>query len=183
MNTPKPIIKPSQNKVAASRTTLGTKKIAIIQGIESARRRLLVAVKSLPPGSEDTVFLGEWTIKELLAHLSGWDHTNLEAVRQMSAGLFPTFFQYYDRDWQSYNRILVERYRRENLEAYLQQAEETHAVLISALSDMDPDTLVNGKVLSPRGRTVTIRNLLISEAHDEEIHARQVEVFSASYMA
>ena len=72
-----------------------------------------MAAEELPPLLHDQVLLGIWTIKDLLAHLIGWDFTNLQAIQQILAGQYPTFFKYYDKDWQSYNARLVLEYRVE----------------------------------------------------------------------
>jgi hypothetical protein len=55
-------------------------KDGIIGGLQAAREKILDAVRLLTPAQQDEVFLGEWSVKDLLAHLVGWDYTNREAV-------------------------------------------------------------------------------------------------------
>jgi hypothetical protein len=157
--------------------TLERKKQALIQGLANARSSLLEAIRSLPENQIDEEFLGSWSVKELLAHLIGWDWTNLQAVREILAGQYPSFFQKYDKDWQSYNRELVERYRKEDWAELLIAALGSHRELISTLQALSADELVNGKARKETGRTVTIRNLLLSEAKDEATHTQQVNAF------
>ncbi len=159
------------------RRNIDTRKEALIEGLVSARQSDLAAARKVPAEQLDQVFLGTWSIKDLLAHLIGWDFTNIQAIQEILAGQPPEFFQYYDKDWQSYNARLVATYRKEPFEALLAEVESSHRQLISYLRSLSPAEVVNGKGRSPRGRTITIRNLLLSEAGDEQAHARQVQSF------
>ncbi|HEC60845.1 MAG TPA: hypothetical protein ENI27_01170 [bacterium] len=86
------------------------KKDEIISGLVEVRRKILEAASSLSPNQQNEVFLGVWSVKDLLAHLVGWDYINLEAVKEILAGQKPGFWEHYDRDSKSYNARLVEKY-------------------------------------------------------------------------
>lgn len=160
-----------------TRKTIEEKKAELIAGLIAARGSVFDAIKALPERCLDEAFLDVWSATDLLAHLVGWDFTNIEAIQQIRAGQAPSFFKYYDKDWQSYNRELVARHRKGTMEEMLAEAGASHQELIAFLQKIDADTLVNGKGRSPSGRTITIRNLLVSEASDEAEHARQVIAF------
>ncbi len=53
------------------------KKDQVIAELIAARREVLDAASALLRLSRDTVFLGVWTVKDLLAHLVGWDQAGL----------------------------------------------------------------------------------------------------------
>ena len=53
------------------------RKDEILSSITQARRKILDVAYTLPPEKRNTVFLGEWSARDLLAHLIGWDYTNL----------------------------------------------------------------------------------------------------------
>jgi hypothetical protein len=55
-------------------------KDALISGLVETRSEILDAVSALSPAGADEVFLGTWSVKELLAHLVGWDYTNKRAL-------------------------------------------------------------------------------------------------------
>lgn len=143
-------------------------KDAIIGGLVQARKGLLDAVRSLSPAQQDQVFLGEWTVKDLLAHLAGWDYTNREAVGEILAGQKPTFWQHYDRDWRSYNARLVAEHKREDFAEMLAATEQSHRALIEYLKTVPADEYLKRK---------PIRTLLRAETTDEEEHRQQVERF------
>lgn len=143
-------------------------KNAIIAGLLEARSKLLAEVRFLPAGAEDEVFLGTWSVKDLLAHLIGWDVTNLEAVGEILAGKKPAFWQHYDRDWQSYNARLVAEHKQDDLAELLTSIEASHRRLIDFLDSVPADDYT---------RNTKIGRLLRTEARDEEEHCRQVRAF------
>ena len=159
------------------RKTAAERKDEYIQDLVNARRAILDLVKTIPSERLDEPFLGIWSIKDLLAHLAGWDFTNLQAIQEIQAGQVPAFFHYYDKDWQTYNARLVQTYRREPFEALLSEVEDSHRQLVAYLQMLSPKDLAHGKVRGNSGRTVTTHNLLQSEASDEWKHAEQIRGF------
>jgi len=153
------------------------KKRELIDGLLAARSSILEMVLALSPEQRDVVYLGEWSVKDLLAHLVGWDITNFQAVNQILKGVYPSFFQFYDKDWRSYNARLVAEYKVEPFEALLAELYDSHQQLIACLEALPASDLLNRKVLRANGRSVTIRNLLKAEATDESQHALQLREF------
>lgn len=143
-------------------------KDAIIGGLVAARSRILEAARQLSPAERDEVFLGVWSAKDLLAHLAGWDYTNLEAVGEILAGRKPGFWQHYDRDWQSYNARLVAEYERDDFGELVALVEQSHRKLIEYLQTVQADEWV---------KRSKIGSLLRAEIKDEEEHHRQVGEF------
>lgn len=69
--------------------TAEEKKAQTLQGVREARRAVLAAAAAVPLEATDTVFLGEWSVKDIIAHIIGWDYANIEAVRAVLAGSCP----------------------------------------------------------------------------------------------
>jgi hypothetical protein len=153
------------------------KKRELIDGLVTARRSILNAVSALPVEQLDLVFLGEWSTKDIIAHLVGWDVTNRQAVQEILAGVYPGFFHYYDKDWRTYNARLIEAHKIEPFESLLAAIEDSHQQLITYLESLPANDLVNGKARRATGRAVTIRNLIKAEAADERQHATQIQEF------
>ena len=143
-------------------------KDEIIRGLVKARRKILDAARSLSPVEQGAIFLGVWSVKDLLAHLVGWDYTNLKAVEEILAGQKPGFWEHYDRDWKSYNAQLVAEYKRDDFAELLALVEESNCKLIDFLQ-----TVLAEQYL----KKSEIRSLLRTEIRDEEKHHRQVEEF------
>ena len=159
------------------RRTQDEKKRELIDGLKAARSVIQELVLALNPEQRDVVFLGEWSVKDLLAHLVGWDITNFQAVEQILEGVYPSFFQHYDKDWHTYNAYLVAQYKIEPFEALLAELHDSHRQLIACLETLPAGDLLNAKALRANGRSVTIRNLLKAEAADESRHALQLRDF------
>ncbi len=158
------------------------RKDALLNDLVAARESLLAVVRELPPGCLDAPCIGTWSVKDLLAHLIGWDVTNLQAVKEILAGQRPSFFQYYDPDWRSYNARLVGTYRKEPFEALLAESADTHKQLIAFLQSLPANDILLGKSPKEQGRSVTIHNLLRSEAEDERKHCAQVHTFGSTVL-
>ena len=152
-------------------------KQQLITDLISARQSIFAEILSLPEERLDEPCTGRWCAKDLLAHLIGWDYTNLQAVQEILAGQRPTFFRYYDQDWQSYNAHLVATYRKEPFQELRKDAETSHTRLVAFLQSLSAEEVVNRKSPPEQGRAVTIRNLLKSEASDERKHAEQLHAF------
>lgn len=161
------------------RTAAQEKKDQIIMGLIGTRTEILDAASSLSPEQQDEIFLGIWSVKDLLAHLVGWDFANLEAARRVLAGELPSFYSYRDRDWKSYNARLVAQYGRNDFAELLLQVEESHHKLIEFLKTIPAAEFNKDRGVRFKGYKVTIARLLQAEIDDEKTHHTQVKEFSA----
>jgi hypothetical protein len=155
-------------------TEAKTQREMLLAALQEIRADLLKETASLSAEQQATVFLGVWSIKDLLAHLAGWDSTNLEAVKEILAGKVPVFYDHYDHDWQSYNAMLVEKYKREDLQELLSLLERSHRQLLEFLQGVPAETFHKDFGLRARGFNITIQRLLEAELKDELIHSQQV---------
>lgn len=153
------------------------KKADLISGLIDTRERILAVAASLPPETQDQVFLGTWSAVDLLAHLTGWDETNLKAAKEILESELPSFYADHDRDWATYNAKLVAEFRRENYEEQLALTRETHARLLEFLKELPADELWEDRGIRARGWKVTIGRLLEAEMSDEEEHLVQLNRF------
>lgn len=159
------------------RATAEEKKARAIATLRAARQAVLEAAAALSPESADTVFLGEWSAKDIVAHLIGWDHANAEAIHAVLAGELPAFYAHHDRDWRAFNTELLRRYRQEDYEAGLQVARESHEALCKLLDTIPAAEFERDHGVRFRGYKVTIPRLLEGESSDEQIHAQQLRAF------
>jgi hypothetical protein len=159
------------------RTTPQAKKDTVIAELVEARRKILDAAAALPPEKQEEVFLGIWSVKDLLAHLVGWDFTNLAAVQEILAGQLPSFYAHHDRDWRTFNAGLVAAYKREDFAGLLSSVKDSHQRLIAFLRTVPAEEFGQDRGLRFRGYRVTIARLLQAEASDEEVHYKQIQAW------
>lgn len=153
------------------------RKAELLETLTRARGELIAAAEALPPEKRRAVFLGDWSAADIVAHLIGWDVTNLEAADSLLAGRLPAFYEHHDRDWRSYNAQLVTTYGNGDWEALLDAASASHQRLLDRLEAIPPAEFERDRGLRFRGWKVTIARLLAAEAKDEETHRAQVEAF------
>ncbi len=151
------------------------KKNEIVTGLMKARKKILDAASSLSPEQQDKVFLGVWSLKDLLAHLAGWDYTNIEAVKDLVAGKLPNFYAYYDRDWKTYNARLVEEYKKDDFAELISSVSKSHETLIDFLKTIPAEEFEKDRAVRFKGYKVTIARLLQVEINDEKIHWSQIK--------
>jgi hypothetical protein len=149
------------------RQTALQKKTAILDGLITVRSEIVDAVQSLPLEKQSQVFLGSWDIKDLLAHLVGWDYTNIQMARQVQNNQLPDFYDYYDRDWRSYNAELVSRYRVDDFTEMLAATQVSHQQLIAFLESLPPDEFFKDRGLRYKGYKVLLGRLLEAELKDK----------------
>ncbi len=142
-----------------------------------ARRSILEQVEQMPSDQIGVKYLGDWSVMELLAHLSGWDETNRQAIQSLREAQLPEFYNHRDPDWRSYNAILVDRYRGDDMTALLASAKESFERLIRQVESIDPSDFDRDWGVRYRGYRLTIARLLEAEARDELEHARQLSNF------
>ena len=94
---------------------LQSQKEHILSELHQVRTEIISAVQQLPPVQRSEIFLGTWSVEDCLAHLVGWDYTNIEAAKAIQNGLLPEFYAHRDKDWQGYNAILVNKYKLKRL--------------------------------------------------------------------
>ncbi len=133
----------------------------------------------MPAARRDEPFVGVWDLKDLLAHLVGWDRTNLDALNDFLAGRRTAFYDRYDPGWTAYNAELVARYRLDDFAALLDSLAASQRDVVDALRTLSDADLTRERALSRTGRPLTIDGLLRAAIHDEQEHLRQIEVFIA----
>ncbi|MCE7982643.1 MAG: DinB family protein [Caldilinea sp. CFX5] len=153
-----------------------SRKQEIIAGLTEARQRILDALVDLPPNKQNEVFLGIWSIKDLLAHLVGWDFTNIEAATDIRAGRRPRVFEQWDPGWVTYNAELVRKYKCEDFSALLTAIQASHAALLAFVQNLPAaDIAKDYGVRSPSGTNVTVAVFLQYEIEDESRHYQQIQ--------
>jgi hypothetical protein len=113
-------------------------------------------------------------VKDLLAHLIGWDATNLRAAKNVLKGQLPDFYEHRDQDWQTYNAMLIKKYKKDSSHQLLAAAKDSQEKLIEFLQTIPPEHFNKDFGVRFRGYKVTIQRLLEAEREDEQTHHQQV---------
>jgi len=155
-----------------------TSKQELLSAIIETRTAVLQAASGLSPTAQDAVFLGVWSVEDLIAHLIGWDYANLAAAEDIQAGKLPEFYAHYDKDWKTYNAELVAKYKRDDFKELLALARDSQGQLIEYLETIPAEAFEKDfGVRSGRNYKVTIARLMQAELKDEQEHLKQIQDF------
>jgi hypothetical protein len=152
-------------------------KNQILSNLIETRQNILAEASRFSAAQYDRVFIGIWSIKDLFAHLIGWDKTNLAAVKRVLKGNLPTFYKYRDHDWQTYNAMLVKKHKLDSLDELGGTAIASHKKLVDFLQTIPPEHFNKDFGVRFRGYKVTIQRLLEAELQDEQTHRQQIKDF------
>lgn len=153
------------------------RKEEVISALVKARRDILAEISVLSKADREQIFLGVWSVKDLLAHLAGWDFTNMQSVTSVLTGNLPSFYEYHDRDWQTYNAMLVAKYKKNSFRELLATVKNSQKELIKILGSVPSEDFNRDFGVRFRGYKVTIQRLLEAEIKDEQVHCRQIVDF------
>jgi hypothetical protein len=156
-----------------------TDKTALLNSFHENRESLLSCARTWPPDQVETIFLGEWSLLDLLAHISGWDDANREAIAAVQAGRLPEFYAHKDPDWRTYNASHVRNYRRPTLEAQLALVQETFEKLMESLTQVGAEDLYRDYGVRYKGWKVILFRLVESDMKDVRVHLEQMGTWLA----
>ncbi len=77
--------------------------------LDAAYRKLTAALDTLTPAQHDETWLGTWSVKELLAHISGWHEEMTAGLQRMARGERPTPEGVDYSDFDRWNATFAER--------------------------------------------------------------------------
>lgn len=150
------------------------RKDQLLSSLIETRQNILVEVSKLSKADRDRIFLGIWSVRDLLAHLAGWDYTNMEAASYVMAGKLPAFYAYHDHDGAKYNAMLVATYKRDQLDELIGLVKDAQRQLIDFVQTIPLSAFNKDFGVRFRGYKVTIQRLLEAERKDEQTHLQQI---------
>lgn len=143
-----------------------------IQQLEEAHQRLLRAFDLAPDNGKIS---GEWTKKEIMAHIAGWyEEFDREAgaVSKILKGEKPISFRY---SVDGYNKRSVKKRKNTSNSEILQEIKGCHKEFIKIIRELDENQITDcfGTIL--RGKPINVL-WIINEtiSHDNE-HAEELE--------
>jgi hypothetical protein len=146
-----------------------THKTTLMQEFDQARNHMRGLLVDLDTQLE---IYPEWTIKELLAHLAGWDDATILALQAHSRGETPPMLAM--RGITFYNAQTVGERANLNLSQIIREWEMVREQLLAILTDL-PDEKLNDTIVSPWGQPLTVAELVKIMADHEEEHAEAIQ--------
>jgi len=142
----------------------------LIQKLEDSHRNMEKLVTRMDRSLE--IYPG-WTIREILAHFTGWDDAVIASLKLYATGGAPT--QVTDRGPDIYNAATVTEREGLSFEHIYQEWQHTHKQLKIAILNLPPEKL-EGQFVFPWGQTGNVEDLVIGLTTEHELsHTRDVQ--------
>lgn len=145
---------------------VGPKQV-LLAGLTAAREALLVAAALVPPEERTSLpVCGEWTLKDVLAHVVDWEWIGVAGLRDMAAGRSPQVEPIEDID--AWNRVHAEARHDQPWEEVWADLHEARGALLETLDGMGQAGL-GGSFSFPWGQKGTAYWwVCVYVAHDRE---------------
>jgi uncharacterized damage-inducible protein DinB len=145
----------------------------LIERLDEAREKMRAVLVDIDTRME---IYPSWTIKHVLAHITGWDDATIASLRAHAGGDEPGTPA--SRGIDVYNAESVETRDALDYEHIIQEWELAREQLKDAINEMPPEKLVE-PLLFPWGQTGTVAQIVAIFANHEEEHAGDVQALRA----
>ena len=119
--------------------------------------------------------LGNWSPRDIVAHLIGWNHHIIEGSHQIQRGELP----FYDIDpgenYSKVNEELVRKINSTNRQALIKELHSSANDLEKYLLSLDPETWAKDFGVRHNESRVTIRETIEELIEDYDHHRKQIE--------
>lgn len=142
----------------------------LIALLAKSRRAMLEALEGL---AQETAIYESWQLKQLLAHIAGWEEacvTSVQAYIQGGGYEIPSY-----RGINAYNELSVDTRASLNYDQVYTEWEVVRRELLEALKAVPPE-LVPGEMMLPWAQTGTLKDLVTVMADHELEHAEDVHM-------
>lgn len=143
-------------------------KTTLLNGLNASHTAMRTLLDEVEKNWE--VYPG-WTIRQVLAHLTGWDEATTASIRAYIKGGEAAIASY--RGINEYNAQSVETRQDLSYEQTRREWELARDDLKAAIQAV-PDDQFAGEVMSPWGQRVTIPQLVGVFIHHENEHADEI---------
>ena len=140
----------------------------LLQRMDETRSKIETLLPKVDPNKE--IYLG-WTIKDLLAHMTGWDDATIDSLRAHVIGRPPSVPAILSLD--EYNNSTVSSRKDLDYDQVLKEWRLTRQVLRTIIEKMPEDKFF-GPIVVPWGNKATVTYLVDMFRDHEEEHALDV---------
>jgi hypothetical protein len=141
---------------------------SLLHRLDETRSKIQSLLPKVDIGKE--IYLG-WTIKELLAHMTGWDDATIDALRSHVIGRPPSIPAI--RSLDKYNELTVSSRKDLDYDQVQKEWRLTRQILRTIIEQMPEDDFFEPLIV-PWGKKATVTHLVdLFRSHEEE-HAQDV---------
>lgn len=150
------------------------KRVNLFVALADGHTRLRLVTEGLDDASAATPVHGEWSVRDLLAHVAAWDEqvdaflrAATEGRREFEVTISP------DDEWAAWNAAQVDAARAITLADLGARAIRAHTALTQTASALD-EALLDERIAAPWGVEDTPRGYLVVQAVHSALHAGEI---------
>jgi hypothetical protein len=151
---------------------------AQIKGLRAAASGLANCVESLGD-DEFLAELGNWSPRDIVAHLIGWNRYAVRGSQQLLAGELPFYDVNPGEDYWRVNADIVAGVAATDRGELLGELESSIRGLVRFLESLDPDDWQRETGVEHRGQRLTVRDTVDELIQDYIHHSAQIRDWSA----
>lgn len=150
-----------------------------VDAFRTSVRQFVRCVETLP----EALWLSKivnWTPRDVVAHLIGWNAYVREGCDLMRAGKTPAYLNDRENDYRQVNSASVERHSARDKRTLLRELEASSRELEQYLARLDPGAWDADTGVRAGSRPVTIRTSIRALARDFDNHRQRIEQWQNS---
>lgn len=137
----------------------------LIERFNQNQHKLTEAVSGLSEQQAGQIWFGSWGVKQIVAHIAGWEFAMTEALEKMAKGERPTAEGINVNDTEGTNDIFAQRAAGKTWEEVLGDLNEAGTHFVRAVRTLPMDRLEEGKT----GRRIVETMIGHPEEHIDQI--------------
>jgi hypothetical protein len=143
---------------------------SLLDSLIKAREEVIGLLSEAEKYQADEIYPG-WTLKEMLAHMTGWDDASIASLRAHVLGNDPGTPA--DRGIDEYNASTVTTRETLDYDHIRKEWQQTRETLMSIIQNM-PEEKFQQALILPWGEKGTVKYLVDIFVHHEHTHARDI---------
>jgi hypothetical protein len=112
---------------------------------EEARKELLGAIEGLTDEQMTKRVVGDWSVKDLLAHVASWDEVGLIDMQRLARGDAPALAAFDIQRVDEFNAMLMSLRRHFSLDQARRELDMSHNALLEAVSRLPDSAFAEGQ--------------------------------------
>ena len=150
-------------------------KDEVLETLKDSHTRFLEAVEGLSLEELETPgVIGEWSVKDVIAHVSNWEAELIKLLWQANQGQKPTTVHFSNRSFDEINQKWRESYEDREVERVLADFEAVYKQLIRRVNSFSDKDLTNPKRFSWLRDQPLWKWIAESSFEHEEEHISQI---------
>lgn len=148
----------------------------VIKQLYQAVSKFKKCIQDLPE-SKFLQPIHEWTPRDVLAHLIGWNRLYITGLPEIKSGVEPSYFSDTYNDYRNVNAKSLEQYNQTDQGLLLDELDDSFQALQNYLISLDSDDWKTDFGVSYRGSTTTIEDEVADLIQDYDDHRKEIQAW------